>query len=169
MSDVPPFCHHPEGLKSLQSKGFVGYFLADICDNLKCHAVFQNRDEEPSEEKIQDYGFYLIDQLLIQSGKSLQHWDSMLQVVEDWGTLLQNLNPLIVEQRDYDLLEQADLAEQHMANLNPDQLTAFNKITSAITNSAGETFFLHGPSGTGKTYLYNTLCYQLCIVMQQLR
>jgi hypothetical protein len=136
-------------------------FWQDICDDLKRHAVFLNRDEEPSEEEIQDYGLYLIDQLLIQSGKSLQNWDSLPQVVGDWGTLLQNLNPLIVEQRDYDILEQGDLAEQHIANLNPDQHSAFDKITSAITNSTGEIFFLHGPGGTGKTYLYNTLCYHL--------
>jgi len=25
----------------------------------------------------------------------------------------------------------------------------------------GQTFFLHGPGGTGKTYVYNTLCYFL--------
>jgi hypothetical protein len=136
-------------------------FWQDICDDLKRHPVFHNRNEEPSEEEIQDYGLYLIDQLLIQSGKSLQDWDSLPQVTGDWGTLLQNLNPLIVEQKDYDILEQADLAEQHIANLNPDQQAAFDRITSAITNSTGEIFFLHGPGGTGKTYLYNTLCYHL--------
>jgi len=136
-------------------------FWQDICDDLKRHPVFRHRDVEPSEEEIQDYGLYLIDQLLLQSGKSLKDWDCLPQVTGDWGTILQNLNPLIVEQRDYDLLEQADLAEEHIANLNPDQHSAFNRITSAITNSTGETFFLQGPGGTGKTYLYNTLCYHL--------
>jgi len=136
-------------------------FWQDICDDLKRHPVFRHRDVEPSEEEIQDYGLYLIDQLLLQSGKSLKDWDCLPQVTGDWGTILQNLNPLIVEQTDYDLLEQADLAEEHIANLNPDQHSAFNRITSAITNSTGETFFLQGPGGTGKTYLYNTLCYHL--------
>jgi hypothetical protein len=136
-------------------------FWQDICDDLKRHPVFQDRDDEPSEDEIQDYGLYLIDQLLSQSGKRLQDWDSLPQVTGDWATILQNLNPLIAEQRDYEPQEQADLAEQHIANLNPDQHSAFDKITSAITNSTGEIFFLHGPGGTGKTYLYNTLCYHL--------
>jgi len=136
-------------------------FWQDICDDLKRHPVFHGRDVEPSEEEIQDYGLYLIDQLLSQSGKRLQHWDSLPQVTGDWGTILQNLNPLIAEQRDYDPQEQANLAEQHIANLNPDQHSAFDKITSAVTNTTGEIFFLHGPGGTGKTYLYNTLCYHL--------
>jgi hypothetical protein len=36
-------------------------FWQDICDDLKRHPVFHNRDKEPSEEEIQDYGLYLID------------------------------------------------------------------------------------------------------------
>jgi hypothetical protein len=43
----------------------------------------------------------------------------MSQVVGNWGTLIQNLNPFIAEQREYDLLDQANLAEQQIANLNP--------------------------------------------------
>ena len=136
-------------------------FWQDICDDLKCHSVFRDRGIKPPEEDIHDYGLYLINQLLLQAGKSLQDWDCMPQVVQNWGTLLQNLNPLIAEQRDYNPQEQANLAEQQIANLNPDQHSAFNKITSAITNRTGEIFFLQGPGGTGKTYLYNTLCYHL--------
>ena len=68
---------------------------------------------------------------------------------------------LIAEQRDYDLQEQADLAVQHIATLNPDQRSAFDKISTAVANRTGEPFFLHGPGGTGKTYVYNTLCYDM--------
>ena len=136
-------------------------FWQDICDDLKRHPVFHNREGDPSEEEIHDYGLYLIDQLLIKCGKRLHDWNCMPQVTGDWGTMLQNLNPLIAEQRDYDPQEQADLAEQHITSLNPDQRLAFDKIISAVTNSTGEAFFLHGPGGTGKTYLYNTLCYEL--------
>jgi hypothetical protein len=136
-------------------------FWQDICDDLKRHPVFHDRDEEPPEEEVQDYGLYLINQILAQSGKSLADWDCMPQVAGDWGIILQNLNPFIAEQRDYDPLEQAELAAQQKANLNPDQHSAFDRIIAAITGSTGEVFFLHGPGGTGKTYLYNTLCYEL--------
>ena len=86
-------------------------FWQDICDDLKHHPVFHSRDEEPSEEEIHNYGLYLIDQLFIQYGKRLADWNCMPQVIGNWGIMLQNLNPLIAEQRDYDILEQADLAE----------------------------------------------------------
>jgi hypothetical protein len=55
----------------------------------------------------------------------------------------------------------ADDAAMCMATLNPDQSAAFEKITSAVSNKSGDIFFLHGPGGTEKTYLYNTLCYHL--------
>jgi hypothetical protein len=58
-------------------------FWQDICDNVKHHPVFHNRDTEPSEKEIQDYGLYLIDQILAQSGKRLQDWDCMPQVTGD--------------------------------------------------------------------------------------
>jgi hypothetical protein len=83
----------------------------------------------------------------------------MPQVVGDWGVMLGN--PLIAEQHQYNAEEQARLAAESIAKLNPDQHAAFEKITSAITTRAGQIFFLHGPGGTGKTFLYNTLCYHL--------
>ena len=135
-------------------------FALNICDDLKRHPIFLARDAEPPEEEILDYGLYLIDQLLRQSGKTLADWD-MPQVERDWGIILQNQNPLILEQRSYDVVEQAELAEECINSLNPDQRSAFDKIIAAITNSTGETFFLHGAGGTGKTYVYNTLCYHL--------
>jgi hypothetical protein len=83
----------------------------------------------------------------------------MPEVVEDWAVILGN--HLILEQHQYDPEEQAQLAAQCIASLNPDQHSAFDRITTAITTASGEIFFLHGPGGTGKTYLYNTLCYHL--------
>ena len=83
----------------------------------------------------------------------------MPQIVGDWGAIVGN--PLIAEQCQYNKEDQARWAAEHINRLNPDQHAAFEKITSAITNKTGEIFFLHGPGGTGKTYLYNTLCYYL--------
>jgi hypothetical protein len=129
-----------------------------ICDDLECqHAAVLGI--HPSQEDVQDYGLYLIDQLLAQSGKRLQDWDCMPQIMGDWAARAGN--PLLMEQRQYDLEEQAHLAEQHIASLNLGQQTAFEQVSSAVTNKTGKTFFLHGPGGTGKTYLYNTLCYHL--------
>jgi hypothetical protein len=134
-------------------------FWPHICDDLRHQLQHVANIPDPSEAQIQDYGLYLIDKLLSHTGKRLQEWTTMPEVVEDWAVILGN--HLILEQHQYNLEEQAQLAAQCIASLNPDQHSAFDRITTAITTASGEIFFLHGPGGTGKTYLYNTLCYHL--------
>ena len=108
---------------------------------------------------MQDYDLYLINQLLSHSGKRLTNWGTMPQVVENWGAIVGN--PLIAEQHQYNSEEQAQLTAECIARFNSDQHAAFEKITSAITTKSGQIFFLHGAGGTGKTFVYNTLCYHL--------
>jgi superfamily II DNA or RNA helicase len=70
-------------------------------------------------------------------------------------------NWLIAQQRNYDQEEQAQYAQDCIPCLNPEQRSAFDRIVEAVENKTGQIFFLHGPGGTGKTYVYNTLCYFL--------
>ncbi len=53
------------------------------------------------------------------------------------------------------------MAQERIALLNPDQHAAFDAIVQAIETKSGQCFFLHGPGGTGKTFVYNTLCHFL--------
>ena len=76
--------------------------------------------------------------------------------VGNWAELIGN--PLIREQR-YNMDEQAALAAEHIPRLNQGQRAAFDDIVKAVVDNSGKTFFLHGPGGTGKTFLYNILCY----------
>jgi len=131
-----------------------------ICDDLRYRLQHTNIRPNPTDEDIQDYGLYLINQLLMVSGKSLEKdWPYMPQITQDWEANIENR--LIAEQRRYDIMEQAQLAVENMRTFNPDQRAAFDEIMHAVNNKTGQTFFLHGPGGTGKTYVYNTLCYQL--------
>jgi primosomal protein N' len=60
-----------------------------------------------------------------------------------------------MEQKDYDQDQQQQMADQHIPNLNPDQRSAFDQIMHAVDTHSGQCFFLHGPGGTGKIYVYN--------------
>ena len=64
-------------------------------------------------------------------------------------------NRLIAEQLSYDNDEQTGLANQRIPTLNNGQHAAFDAIVNAVELKSGQTFFLHGPGGTGKTYVYN--------------
>ena len=57
--------------------------------------------------------------------------------------------------------EQTRLADERIPKLNEEQRKAFDEIVEAVNTKSGQIFFLHGPGGTGKTYIYNTLCYFL--------
>ncbi|KAF8758703.1 Helitron helicase-like domain at N-terminus [Rhizoctonia solani] len=53
------------------------------------------------------------------------------------------------------------LEDQLQQQLNNEQLAAFNQVLASVQNDLGVTFFLDGPAGTGKTFLYRTLCTTL--------
>ena len=135
-------------------------FADHICDDLAHQLARLHIRENPTPEEIRDYGLYLIEQLLSPSGKTLKDFQGMPQVTRNWEANL--CNHLIAEQRQYDSAQQAQLAIQCIAKLNPDQQASFDKITSAVITKSEEIFFLHGAGGTDKTILYNTLCYCLC-------
>ena len=131
-----------------------------ICDDLQYQLQHTNLHPNPTDDDIQDYGIYLINQLLIVSGKSLQRdWPYMPQITQDWEANIENR--FIAEQCRYDPVEQAQLAAENRHTFNVDQRAVFDEIMHAVNNKTGQTSFLHGPGGTGKTYVYNTLCYQL--------
>ena len=77
----------------------------------------------------------------------------------DWAAAVGNR--LIAEQCAYNREEETTLADEWIPTLNEGQQAAFNGIVDAVESGSGQTFFLHGPGGTGKTYGYNTLCHYL--------
>jgi len=58
-------------------------FWPYICDDLAYKLQHDAHIPQPSEDDIQDYSLYLIDNLLSDTGQSLQDWDTMPQVVQD--------------------------------------------------------------------------------------
>ena len=135
------------------------HFREKICDDL--HHALHNRNilHDPTQEQVFDYGLYLIDRLLQNANKSLRDWPTMPLPQEDWDALVGNR--LIREQRNYDMDHETHMAEQLIPTLNVGQRAAFDEIMAAVTNRTGQCYFLHGPGGTGKTYVYNTLCHKL--------
>ena len=116
------------------------------------------RDNPPSEAEIYDYGLFLIQEVLDGHGKQLS--DYHLPMPEhDWNARIGNR--LIAEQLAYIPQEEAASAAQQIPLLNVEQKAAYNTIMDAVSTNQSKTFFLHGPAGTGKTFVYNTLCHSL--------
>ena len=66
----------------------------------------------------------------------------------------QNTNRLIREEQQYDIEELTRLTEDGISHLNVDQRAAFEEIIAAVEAKTSVTFFVDGPGGTGKTFLY---------------
>lgn len=138
-------------------------FRVECCSDLK-HRIrgmpaFQHMRGEISDEVAFDYGLFLLDRLLREAGRMLSEWGCMPQPALDWAR--HTSNPLISEQLNYDPnIEQAtfDLGYQ---TFNPEQRAAFDTIFAAVEQQQPQVFLLSGSAGTGKTFLYNTLCAKI--------
>jgi hypothetical protein len=133
-------------------------FKENICDDL--HRTLQRKGiNNPTVDQVYDYGLYLIEQTLERQNKSLKDFPPMPLPQGNWNQRFGN--HLINEQLDYDHIQQFEEAEERKMMFNADQQAAFDEIMAAVESKSGQCFFLHGPGGTGKTFVYNTLCCAL--------
>lgn len=68
----------------------------------------------------------------------------------------EDLDQLIREEMSYDIMQLQDEVRQKYPLLNNDQRIIYDAIMHAVKHADG-CFFVDGPGGTGKTFLYNTL------------
>ncbi|XP_048441363.1 uncharacterized protein LOC125477912 [Pyrus x bretschneideri] len=90
--------------------------------------------------------------LLVQHSKSVSDYD-LPQITQD--CVRDNTIPRIIQDEVSLDISEADL--NAVQNLNEDQMAAYNLIVSAIEQRDNAIFFVDGPGGTGKTYLYRVL------------
>ena len=98
-----------------------------------------------------------IENRLEKHGKYLSDYPGMHIPTQDRSPF--DLPRIIQDELAYDAPELAIIADTNVPLLNPDQLSAYNSIMESIDNPIAENkaFFVDGPGGTGKTFLYNTL------------
>ena len=130
-------------------------FRDSICDDL-AHRLRRMGINEPCEEDIYDYGLYLLNGILRQSGHSLQDF-ALPMPRHQWDLQLEN--SLITEQLNYNTENERDRARVEGAMLNAEQAEAFQRIFESARDNLGKRFFVNGPGGTGKTFLYRVLCH----------
>lgn len=106
-----------------------------------------------------DLGLYEIRQRLKEFGKDLSHF----QLPEPQQAWDQHIgNPLIQQQRNYDTGHEQQMINQLQQRLNQNQRSAYDAIIHSLeTTSEDCRFFIQGPAGTGKTFLYHCLCHYL--------
>ena len=131
-------------------------FCQHICDDLRYHLQCTGH-QDPQDVEIFDYGLWLVERILVKTlRKCLKDFPDMPLPNHSWDN--EDANLLIGEQLNYNHDHKHILAGEQVAQLNAEQRHAYDQIISSVKSQAGHTFFLNGPGGTGKTFIYNTVC-----------
>ncbi|KAI8543515.1 hypothetical protein RHMOL_Rhmol08G0224500 [Rhododendron molle] len=126
-----------------------------ICDDIahKIRTCFPIPN--PSDAQIEDYGLYLLDQMLQESGRTLSDFPPMPQPIGNWSAVVGNR--LVLEHQHLQIEAQQVDVQVDIDRLNNAQCKAYDAITSSVLQNRGRIFFVSGGAGTGKTFLYNTI------------
>lgn len=130
-------------------------FSQNVCDDLAGQLdLFQ---EIPTDFPDPHYGLFLIQRDLERRGQSCADF-GMPSPILNWEE--HRVNHLISDELAYDAQSKAKLPTEKTRKLNADQRICFEKILLSIeTQKEDANFFLSGPAGTGKIFLYHTLCH----------
>jgi hypothetical protein len=131
-------------------------FRLKICDDLQ-HKLHQLGRTIVSEADICDFGLYLLDNILQDSGHALSDFPSMPLSHLNWSDSLNNR--LISQQMNYDPEIEGTTAQHLMMSSNVDQCHVLEKIWQSIVHNQGKIFFIDGFGGCGKTFLYQAICH----------
>ena len=94
-------------------------FKPKICDDLARELRGRHNIPLPQDNEVYDYGLYLLNKILMRSGKSLEDFAGMPIPQRDWEAIADN--PLLAEQLDFDCITLRETAETCLATFNPEQ------------------------------------------------
>eukprot|EP00794_Sanderia_malayensis_P021395 gene21395-biopygen17171 len=129
-------------------------FQEDMADDYVRHDQLQDGNTTFQQQHIHMCLVDIQNNLHIH-GKSLQDFPEMPQLPANYPQPQQVDDEINIEQ-------EREQGQQMLEQLNPEQLHIHNTVVHANeTHSTDNCFFLDGPAGTGKTFLYNTLVRNL--------
>lgn len=141
---------------SAESVILWNHHKAKICGDLKHRLITHYRIPEPTNEQVYDFGLYLINQILLKSGKTLSDFPPMPIPQGPWNIQL-NPNLLLQEQHDYDGDDLAFTVTENLQSFNPEQHAVYNAVIKSTFNNEGKTLFLPSAGGGGKTFVCNII------------
>ncbi|XP_056688534.1 uncharacterized protein [Spinacia oleracea] len=112
-----------------------------------------------TEEQIQNYTLYEIEQLLNREHRSLKDYHGI--PLPDAALLQEVGNRMLLEEHNYDTESLAIDARDLEQGLNAEQRHVYDNILQAVYQSRGQLFFVYGSGGTGKTYIWRALISRL--------
>ncbi|XP_048493212.1 uncharacterized protein LOC104903169 [Beta vulgaris subsp. vulgaris] len=122
----------------------------------KQRRIHKNKDLTLTDEQIQAFALADIEAKLQSNGSSLQKFSEM--PFPDELVVFEGQNKLIADELSYDIPSLIQDYDKLFPCLTEEQLMVFNEIMDSINGQSGGVFFVYGYGGTGKTYIWRTLC-----------
>ena len=128
------------------------------CDNVNAHALWVAHKEKMAEDYThqhgdstlgEDHALHAIADLLVRQNKTLDHY-KLPHPTGTWD---------VVHETTFQVTEEEEA--QLWASLNVGQRAAAETIWQAVEANKGGLYFLNGVGGTGKTYVYKTICARM--------
>ncbi|XP_074305621.1 uncharacterized protein LOC141640840 [Silene latifolia] len=114
------------------------------------------KDLQLSEHELQNYALAEIEAILQSNGSTLQRFDGM--PFPDSLVSIEYGNKLILDELSYDKEALGVEHEKLMSSMTSEQKSIYDEIMEAVAKECGGVFFVYGYGGTGKTFLWRTLC-----------
>ncbi|XP_021975067.1 uncharacterized protein LOC110870171 [Helianthus annuus] len=109
-----------------------------------------------NEDQIKNLTLFEIQKFLLRNNSTLKRYSSMPFPNHDCISSANNL--LLSEELAYDKEILAEEFRNLFSSLTHEQRVIYEEIITAVDNNKGGVFFVYGYGGTGKTYLWKTLC-----------
>ncbi|KAK9714969.1 hypothetical protein RND81_06G134200 [Saponaria officinalis] len=143
-----------DGIEEASQWGTTTYLRSLFVTLLTSGSV--SRPEELTEEDLKNYTLMEIEKLLQKNRSSLQKFPSIIAPSEIF--IRDSGNRLLAEELSYDKKELAEEYSKLLPSLTDEQRRIYDIIMIAVQKDQEGLFFIYGHGGTGKTFLWKTLC-----------
>ncbi|XP_074293619.1 uncharacterized protein LOC141620717 [Silene latifolia] len=116
----------------------------------------RNPDLQLTDEQLQTYALSEIESWLQRNGSTLRKFDNM--PYPDVDILATCSNRLFADELSYDKDALKKKDEVLTSSMTDEQKSIYRKIMYSVQNGQGGVYFVYGYGGTGKTFLWKTLC-----------
>ncbi|XP_010425095.1 PREDICTED: uncharacterized protein LOC104710218 [Camelina sativa] len=133
------------------------YLAEDVHHNRR--KIFDFTDLDLTDVELEQYALIEIEDLLVENDKSLTNFHDM--PLPDKAILKRISHNCLAEDLQFDVNKERDDHSRLFPSLNEEQKQVYNAALKSVENKSGKLFFLLGPGGTGKTFLYQTIIAKL--------
>ncbi|XP_024010402.1 ATP-dependent DNA helicase pfh1-like [Eutrema salsugineum] len=111
------------------------------------------------EDDLKQYTLLEVESILHHHERSLTEFDDMPK--PDLNLLKDVKNSLWKQELQYNVKQETEDHAKLFSTLNAEQKKVYDAVMESVNQKMGKLFFLYGPGGTGKTYVYNTIISKL--------